>query len=256
MRQIPAPRVALFAIAAAALAGAAWFGLMPTPPAPLAASSAAAGLSAAPPSAAPAALQLASAAQDAPGAGADLPQRASTLPADPAMDMALGDPGAPITLIEYASFTCPHCANFHANVLPQLKANYVETGKVRYIHREVYFDRYGLWAGLLARCGGEERYFGIADMIYAQQRSWAASNDPAVVADNLRRMGRIAGLSDDEVNACLGDREAAQALVAAYQTNAAADGVQATPTLVINGTRHPNMPYAELARLLDAKLAN
>ncbi|MCC6305555.1 MAG: DsbA family protein [Rhodobacteraceae bacterium] len=171
------------------------------------------------------------------------------------MDMALGNPEAGVTLIEYASFTCPHCANFAATVFPELKTAYIDTGKVRFIHREVYFDRFGLWAGMLARCGGEERYFGFADMIYAQQRQWAGSADPATVADNLRRMGRVAGLTDEQVNACLNDRAAAEALVAAFQTNATRDGVQATPTLILNGTKHSNMSFQELAQLIDAALA-
>jgi protein-disulfide isomerase len=180
----------------------------------------------------------------------------SAAPADPARDMVLGAADAPVTLIEYASFTCPHCAAFHANVFPQLKANYIDTGKVRYVYREVYFDRFGLWAGMLARCGGDERYFGIVEMLYSRQRQWAGSSDDAVVADNLRRLGRIAGLTDEEVNACLSDRDTLQALVTAFQTNAGADGVTSTPTLIIDGTKHSNMSYADLARLLDARLAN
>mgnify|MGYP001056890612 CR=1 FL=1 len=67
-------------------------------------------------------------------------------------DMVLGSPDAPVEVIEYASFTCPHCGTFHLNVLPQLKADYIDTGRVRMIYREVYFDRFGLWAGLVARC--------------------------------------------------------------------------------------------------------
>lgn len=177
-------------------------------------------------------------------------------PEDVAMDMALGSPEAPVTLVEYASFTCPHCANFHATVFPRLKAAYIDTGKVRFTLREVYFDRFGLWAGMLARCGGEGRYFGFVDMLYGQQRQWAGTTDPAGVADNLRRMGRVAGLSDEQVNACLNDREAAQALVTAFQANATRDEVQATPTLILNGTKHPNMSFEELARLIDAALAD
>ncbi|MCL4188349.1 MAG: DsbA family protein [Rhodobacteraceae bacterium] len=177
-------------------------------------------------------------------------------PADVAMDMALGNPEAKVTLVEYASFTCPHCANFHATVFPRLKSDYIDTGKLRFIHREVYFDRFGLWAGMLARCGGETRYFGFVDMIYGQQRQWAGSGDPASVADSLRRMGRVAGLTDEQVNACLNDRTAAEALVAVFQANATRDGVQATPTLVLNGTRHANMSFEELARLIDAALAD
>lgn len=170
------------------------------------------------------------------------------------IDMRLGDADAPVTVVEYASFTCPHCANFHDQVLPQIKENYVETGKVQFVYREVYFDRFGLWAGMVARCGGEERYFGITDMLYEQQSEWVGNGSPAVVADNLRRIGRVAGLSDAEVNACLEDGEKAQALVAFYQQNAEADGISSTPSFIINGESYSNMNYADFSAVLDEML--
>ena len=84
------------------------------------------------------------------------------------VDMALGQEDAPITVIEYASFTCPHCANFHATVFDELRQNYIDTGKIRFIMREVYFDRFGLWAGMVARCSGDPaKYFGTADLVYS-----------------------------------------------------------------------------------------
>ena len=100
----------------------------------------------------------------------------ATLPTVP--DYALGNPDAAVTVIEYASFTCPHCREFHDAVWPQLKKNYVDTGKIKFVMREVYFDRYGLWAGMVARCGGELRYYGIVDILFNTQKDWAASNDP------------------------------------------------------------------------------
>lgn len=171
------------------------------------------------------------------------------------VDMALGDDDAPVTMIEYASFTCPHCATFHAEIMPQLKRDYIDTGKLRFIHREVFFDRYGLWAGIVARCGGEMRYFGVADMIYARMGEWTRGADAAAVADNLRRIGRTAGLSDDQLDACLTDGGKAQALVTWYQDNATRDGVESTPSFVIDGERFSNMSYAELRRILDDKIA-
>ena len=78
-------------------------------------------------------------------------------------EMILGDVNAPIEIIEYASMTCPHCANFHSDVYPQLKANYIETGKVKFVFREVYFDKYGMWASMIARCAGPDRFFGVID---------------------------------------------------------------------------------------------
>lgn len=170
-------------------------------------------------------------------------------------DMVMGQQDAPVTLIEYASFTCPHCATFHENVVDRLKADYVDTGKVRFIHREVYFDKFGLWAGLVASCGGAPKYFAIADMIYDTQRDWIGNGQDATVAANLRKIGLKAGLSEDQLNACLNDQARAQQMVATYQKNATADDISATPTLVINGTKHSNMSYEDLKAILDKELA-
>lgn len=171
------------------------------------------------------------------------------------VDMVLGDPDAPVTIIEYASFTCPHCATFHATTFQELKAAYIDTGKVRFIHREVYFDRFGLWAGMVARCGGEMRYFGIAERLYSTMSDWTAGGDPAAVADNLRRIGIASGLEADTVNACLQDAEQAKALVGWYQETAEADGITATPSFVIEGKKYSNMSFDEFAEVIDGLLA-
>jgi protein-disulfide isomerase len=170
------------------------------------------------------------------------------------IEMTLGADDAPVTLIEYASFTCPHCATFHNGPLKQLKADYVDTGKVRFVYRDVYFDRFGLWAAMVARCDAS-KFFGIADLLYEQQAEWiAGGGDPALIADNLRRIGLVAGLETEQLEACLADNDKAQSLVAWYQANAEADGVNSTPTLIINGEKHSNMAYADLKAIIDAKL--
>lgn len=169
------------------------------------------------------------------------------------IEMVQGNEDAEVTVIEYASFTCPHCANFHKGVYKDLKKDYIDTGKVKFVYREVYFDRYGLWAGMVARCGGEGRYFGIADLIYEQQREWARG-EPGEIAENLRRIGRTAGLANDDLDACLTDADKAQALVALYQENAAADGISSTPSFVINGKTYGNMSYDEFSRIIDGEL--
>ena len=104
-------------------------------------------------------------------------------------DFSLGSPDAPVKVVEYASFTCPHCATFHANVFKKLKTDYIDTGKVHFTLREVYFDRYGLWAAMVARCGGDMRYFGIHDMLFDQQQDWATASDPTIAVQKLRTIG-------------------------------------------------------------------
>ncbi|MBL4806650.1 MAG: DsbA family protein [Rhodobacteraceae bacterium] len=170
-------------------------------------------------------------------------------------EFSMGNPDAAVTVIEYASFTCPHCKNFHHDVFPDLKANYIDTGKILFIYRPVYFDGPGLWADMVARCGGQERYFGIASMLYERQSDWAHLSSQADVSAALQAIGRLAGLEDDAIIACMQDNELAQALVGAFRENMARDNVQATPTFIINGELNSNMGYATFAQILDEKLA-
>ena len=170
-------------------------------------------------------------------------------------EMALGPQEAKVTVIEYASFTCPHCATFHTGPFQRLKADYIDTGKVRFVYRDVYFERFGLWGALVARCdGGRDKFFGISDMLYEKQREWT-QGEPAAIADNLRRIGKLAGIEPDAVEACLNDRDKVQALVAWYQANAEADEINSTPSFVINGQKYSNMAYDEFKAILDEKLA-
>ena len=170
------------------------------------------------------------------------------------IEMALGDVNAPVTVVEYASFTCPHCATFHKNVLPSITENYIDTGKVRFIFREAYFDKYGLWASLMARCGGEMRYFGITDILMEDQGAWLGEGDPATVVANLRRIGLTAGLTNENLDACFNDADQVQALVAWYQENFTRDNMDSTPSFLINGQKYANMSYDKFATTLDEKL--
>lgn len=170
-------------------------------------------------------------------------------------DMILGNADAPLTVTEYASFTCPHCRDFHETVFPEFKTNYIDTGKVRFVYREVYFDKFGLWAAMLARCGGEMKYFGIADMLYRSQKEWIADGQEQTIFENLRKIGLQAGIAPDALDACLKNNDVAKAMVAVYQSNAQADGVEATPTFFIGDDKTSGaMSYADFAALLDAKL--
>jgi protein-disulfide isomerase len=167
-------------------------------------------------------------------------------------DLVMGDENAPIELIEYASYTCPHCATFHTTVFKQLKENYIDTGKVKFVYREVYFDKYGLWASMVARCGGDLRYFGIQGMLYAQQSEWIGGGKDAMeIVENLRTIGKKAGLSDADLDACMNDGAMAQAMVAKFEAEVAEYDVSGTPTLIINGEKNSNMSYADLSEKLD-----
>ena len=167
----------------------------------------------------------------------------------------MGNPDAKVTVTEYASFTCPHCRSFHASVLKDIKRDYIDTGLINFVYREVYFDKFGLWGGIVARCGGPDRYFGIANLLYEQQSDWIGDGEPGAIAARLRTIGKTAGLSDAELNACFNDGDKAKALVAVYQQNAEADGINTTPSFLINGEKFSNMNYADFSAAIDAKLA-
>ncbi|MBT7342234.1 MAG: DsbA family protein [Rhodobacteraceae bacterium] len=168
------------------------------------------------------------------------------------LEMTLGAKDAPIQMKEYASYTCPHCRTFHKDVFQKLKADYIDTGKLYFTYREIYFDRYGLWGSIVARCSGADKFFAISDLLYTKQSEWTKGT-PAEIAENLRRIGLTAGLSQDDVEGCFTDGKKAQSLVAWYEANRAEDDISSTPSFVINGVKYSNMSYAELQKILDAQ---
>ena len=166
-----------------------------------------------------------------------------------------GAEDAPVEMIEYASFTCGHCAAFHNDVYPQLKAEYIDTGKVRFAQRDVYFDEPGLWAGILARCGGDEKYYPVADMLFDEQKTWLDAKTGDEIAANLRKIGAAAGFSGEQMDACWKDQAKVESLLATFQQNAVADKIEGTPTFIIGGETVRNAPWDQLKAKIDEKLA-
>ena len=162
----------------------------------------------------------------------------------------IGSPSLPL-VIEYASFTCPHCAKFHSDVYPELKADYIDKGLVKFIYREVYFDKYGMWASMIARCAGPEKFFGMTDQIYRKQSDWARAESDIAIVSKLRKIGLLAGLDEEKLNSCLQDSGKLRALVEWYSENAKRDGIKSTPTFLINGEKHSNQSYEQLKEILD-----
>lgn len=204
----------------------------------------------------PAAAQTAAPAQPATEQPAGA-QSAATPATEPAIlpDLFLGAETAPVTMLEYASFTCSHCAAFHKDVFPKLKAEYIDTGKVRFAQRDVYFDEPGLWAGILARCGGDDKYYAVGSMLMDEQGTWLNAKTGDELAANLRKIGAKAGMTDAQMEACWTDQKAVESLVATFQKNAVADKIEGTPTFIINGETVRNAPWEELKAKIDEKLA-
>ena len=169
-------------------------------------------------------------------------------------DIALGDPEAPLTVYEYASFTCPHCATFHTETFPEFREKYIDTGKVRFVLREVYFDQYGLWASMVARCGGEEGFYPLVDAFLRSQPTWTRAPD---IGHAIQQVGRRAGLPADRLQQCLSDRDFAKDLLAWYQENRDAHEIQSTPTFVIEGEKHTGaMSFEDFSAIVDEALAS
>ena len=170
-------------------------------------------------------------------------------------EMTLGSEEAEVEIVEYASYTCPHCATFHTEIYPQLKKSYIETGKVRFIYREVYFDKYSLWASVIARCAGPSKFFGLTDLIYQSQKKWSRAGDDNAIMSELKKLAKVAGLTDDKIKSCLTNKEKVRALVEWYKTNASNDEIKSTPSFVINGEKFSNMGYDEFSSIIESKIS-
>jgi protein-disulfide isomerase len=151
-------------------------------------------------------------------------------------DMALGPADAKVTITEFASMTCPHCAAFNAETFPKIKANYIDTGKVRYIFREFPLDIKAAAGSMLARCianGDAPKYFAVTDMLFRQQNDWVVKN----TTETLTRIGKQAGMSQQQVETCLKDQALLDKIAADQKYASDVLKVDSTPTFFINGDR-------------------
>ena len=174
-------------------------------------------------------------------------KEAAPAPAESALpDMALGKEDAPVTIVEYSSLSCPHCAHFHRDVMPTLKSDYIDTGKVRYIEREFPLNNAGLGGAVLARCVDPSRFFAFTDLLFSRQEDWAFKED---ALQRLRIYAKQAGLTDADFEKCLED-ESLQKKVLAVRERGEKEGVKGTPTFFINGKIYNGAPT--LAGLTEA----
>jgi protein-disulfide isomerase len=149
-------------------------------------------------------------------------------------DMALGPANATVTITEYASMTCPHCAAFNENVFPKIKSEYIDSGKVRYVFREFPLDIKAAAGSMLARCIAKDdagKYFAVIDMLFKQQNDWVTKN----TTETLTRIGKQAGLSQQAVEDCLKDQALLDKISADQKFANEVLKVNSTPTFFING---------------------
>ncbi len=165
-------------------------------------------------------------------------------------DRVLGKADAPVTIVEYASATCPHCANFHKGTFVQLKKDYIDTGKVRFIFREFPFDDLALAAFMLARCAPEEKYFPMLDVIFERHEIW--TRNPR---EELLKIAKLAGFTEETFGKCLKNEEIAKGISDIRDTGNKEFGVNSTPTFFVNGTELAgNQPIEEFKKLIDAAM--
>ena len=158
--------------------------------------------------------------------------RADALPAE--TEMFLGNADAKVTVVEYISMTCLHCAKFHNNALPDIKKAYIDTGKVKFIIREFPLDRAAFWGSILARCSGKDRFFAFIDLMFKRQNSWSVGSDPKQA---LTRLGALGGVSEADFKACLADKKLGDGILQSRQTASKKYEINATPGFLINGKK-------------------
>ncbi len=166
----------------------------------------------------------------------------------------VGSDTASVTVTEFASLTCSHCASFHESIYPDLKKHYIDTGKIRFEIVEVYFDQYGLIAAVVARCGGPEKYFDLVELILAKQTEWSHQPTGRELVERLASIARSLGMSNTQLNQCLRDEEKVSVLTRESDRLVSKHNIRGTPSFVIEGKTYTNMGYDEFASILDKAL--
>lgn len=172
--------------------------------------------------------------------------------AGPLGDRVLGKDDAPVTIVEYASFTCVHCANFHIGTMPALKEKYLDSGKVKLVFREFPFDAMATAMSMLARCTPTERYYPLVDLFFRRQEAIMTSQKPL---EELQSAARLAGFTQESFEACLKNQAIYDGVNAVKKHGAETLGVNSTPTFFINGKRvSGSQSIADLDKLLEPLL--
>lgn len=164
-------------------------------------------------------------------------------------DRFLGKADAPVTIVEYASATCPHCAHFHEQAFVEIKKQYIDTGKVKFIFREFPFDDLALAAFMLARCAPKEKYFPMLGVLFEKQRVWTRNNP----REELLKIAKLAGFTEESFDKCLKNEDVAKGIYKIRETADKKFGVNSTPTFFINGKQlSGNLPFAEFKKAIDS----
>jgi protein-disulfide isomerase len=163
---------------------------------------------------------------------------------------AMGKEDAPFTIVEYSSMTCPHCARFHKDVLPELKKKYIDTGKARYIIREFPLDNVAAAAFMLSRCVDQAKYFDFIDLLYVNQEEWAFGGNPL---PGLQKFSKQVGFTEERFNQCLADEKTLAHIEAVRNKANTQFKVRATPTFFINGKKLDGVEISDFDKVLGGE---
>ena len=168
-------------------------------------------------------------------------------------DFGLGPKNAKVVIVEYASLTCGHCSEFHTLVLPELKREFIKTGKVRYIYRDFPLGRFALGAAMVARCAGKDNFFGFIDTFYRVQPQWAEAADPISALNKLARLG---GMDQDTFDRCLINKDIRDGILRQQLEAVKEFDVRSTPTIFINGDKYSGgMPLKQFQKIIRDRLS-
>ena len=161
----------------------------------------------------------------------------------------LGNKDAKIVVIEYASMTCIHCANFHKQVYPKIKKNYIDTNKIKFIFRNFPLDKQALFASVLAKCAPKDKYFNFVKLILTNQEKWI-SNDDAFM-NKLRNIGKLAGLNENKINSCFKDEKMVDNIIRTRSIGEEKYNISSTPSLIINEKKYSAMSYENFEKIIE-----
>ena len=165
-------------------------------------------------------------------------------------EIFLGNKDAKIVVIEYASMTCSHCANFHKEVYPKIKENYIDTNKIKFIFRDFPLDKQALFGSVLAKCAPKEKYFDFVKLILNTQKKWIASDD--TFQDKLKNIGKLAGLNENKINTCFKDEQIVDNILKSRSDAEKKYNITSTPSLIINEKKYSAMSYETFEKIIES----
>ena len=168
-------------------------------------------------------------------------------------EVFLGNKHAKVIVIEYASMTCVHCANFHKTVYPKIKENFIDTNKIKFIYRDFPLDKQALFASVLAKCAPKEKYFDFVKLILNTQKKWISNDDSFI--EKLTNIGKLAGLKEDKINSCFTDEKLVDEIIKTRTLAEEKYNINSTPSFIINEKKYSAMSYENFEKII-IKLIN